>query len=301
MPIISETQVRTACAQQQAAHLELLPSLKASRVRMSVEEILAEIQQAADQPLDQAYTIPSEAYTSDAFYAWEMEEIFRKEWYCLLHVSQIPQVGDFVNLDLFGNPLVVVRDKSEDIQVLSRTCPHRAMDIMPPGFGYDGHGPAEPKEGKPGCGHTRLFICPYHSWTFDLDGKLKGCPEMQEAAGFRRDDWALTSFRSEVWNGFVFVNLDGKAPRSAAEQYRELGDDLGRWNSAEMELVMERDWEIPCNWKVLTENFMESYHHLGAHAKTLQPTMHAKDTWTEEEKAHYIRCHLPYKAATRAK
>jgi phenylpropionate dioxygenase-like ring-hydroxylating dioxygenase large terminal subunit len=68
-----------------------------------------------------------------------------------------------------------------------------------------------------------------------------------------------------------------------------------------MELVFAREWDCPFNWKVLTENFMESYHHAGAHSQTLQPMMPARDTWTEREKAHYIRCHLPMKAALREK
>ena len=104
------------------------------------------------------------------------------------------------------------------MRVLSRTCPHRGMDIMPPGFG---HGPAESRGGAPDCGHTRLFLCPYHSWTFDLDGRLKACPEIHEAIGFQRGEWGLREFRSEVWHGFIFVNLDGSAPQTSSDQWAQ--------------------------------------------------------------------------------
>ena len=165
---------------------------------------------------------------------------------------------------------------------------------MPPGFGYDGHGPAEFRQGGKERGHTRLFLCPYHSWTFELDGSLKACPEMGQAEGFERCDWTLKRFRSEVWNGFIFVNLDGEASTSVAEQYAGMAADMAPWLQADLQMVFEAHWEIPCNWKVLAENFMESYHHAGAHAKTLQTVMPARGTWTEAEKPHYLRCHLPY-------
>ena len=74
-----------------------------------------------------------------------------------------------------------------------------------------------------------------------------------------------------------------------------MNQDFGEWNAGEMKLIFQREWDCPFNWKVLVENFMESYHHLGAHSKTLQPTMPARDTWNEQEREAYIRCHLPVK------
>ncbi len=287
------------CAENARLQEQRRAGLRAAREGRTLESLLEELQRVATLPLERSETLPREIYTSDAFYAWEVDEVFSKEWFCVAHVSQVPANGDFVNLDLFGDPLVVVRDKSGGVRVLSRVCPHRGMDIMPPGFGHDGHGPAERRDGGEGRGSTRLFLCPYHSWTFELDGRLKACPEMQQAEGFRRDEWGLKEFRCEVWQGFVFVNLDGKAPMTVAEQYAELGEHVSKWRIGGMEIVVEREWDIPCNWKVLTENFMESYHHAGAHAKTLQTIMPAKQTWTERERPHFIRCHLPYKPKVR--
>jgi phenylpropionate dioxygenase-like ring-hydroxylating dioxygenase large terminal subunit len=206
-------------------------------------------------------------------------------------VSQLPAIGDFLTVELLGDPLVVVRGKDDGVRVLSRACPHRAMDIMPPGFG---HTLAESREGVSGSGHTKLFLCPYHAWSFDLDGRLKACPEMQQAEGFKRDDWGLREFRSEVWHGFIFVNLDGAATRLPAEQWSGFDAHLAKWSAQDLVVVDAREWDSPFNWKVIVENFMESYHHVGAHAHTLQPIMPGRGTWTEEERAHYVRCHLPY-------
>jgi phenylpropionate dioxygenase-like ring-hydroxylating dioxygenase large terminal subunit len=263
-----------------------------------LEEISRGICAVAELPLARARSLPASAYTSEEFFAWEARHLLRGGWQCLAHVSQIPRPGDFLNVDLLGDPLIVVRGKDGAVRVLSRVCPHRAMDIMPPGFGYEGHGPAEAKGDTPGCGHTRIFLCPYHAWTFELDGRLKACPEMQEAEGFVRDDFALKSFRSEVWQGFVFVNLDGAAP-PFAPGLEEMAEDVKAFRLEELQVVIAREWDCPFDWKALVENFMESYHHLGIHHKTLQPMMPARDTWTEGERRRYVRAHLPYKEAVR--
>ncbi|HVW22753.1 MAG TPA: SRPBCC family protein [Opitutaceae bacterium] len=262
------------------------------------EEIARDVAAAADLPLERARTLPAGAYASADFYRWEEETLLRGDWQCLAHLSQLPKPGDFLNVDLLGEPLLVVRDKDGAVRVLSRVCPHRGMDIMPPGFGYAGHGPAEARPGGEACGHTRILLCPYHAWTFELDGRLKACPEMHQAAGFARDDFRLKSFPCEVWEGFVFVNLGGGAGPLAG-RLAEMGADVAAYRLADLQVAVAREWECPFNWKVLVENFMESYHHLGIHHKTLQPTMPARDTWTERERPGYVRSHLPYRESAR--
>jgi len=258
----------------------------------SLEFLLERLQQSASLPLSRAESLAPGFYTSSEFFDWEVDTLFRSGWICLGHSSQIPTNGDFFLVDLLGEPLVIVRDKSGIIRVLSRVCPHRAMDILPPGFGYDGHGPAVQRDGTRNSGSTRLFLCPYHSWVFELDGRLKGCAEMHEAEGFSRDDWGLHEYASVEWMGFIFVNLEGN---NSSDDFPlvEASDDLGDWQPDEMEVVVALEWDCPFNWKVLVENFMESYHHLGAHLKTLQPILPARDTWSEAEKRHHIRAHLP--------
>ena len=94
------------------------------------------------------------------------------------------------------------------------------------------------------------------------------------------------------------MNLDGNAP-PLANGLEEMAADLAAFRLEKMKLVIAREWDCPFNWKVLVENFMESYHHLGIHHKTLQPMMPARDTWTEQERRHYVRSHLPYKDSVR--
>ncbi len=291
---MTEDQVRAAC-KLNAAMASEFPARPSSR--LDVEAVLREIRDAAARPLDQALTLPAEAYSSPEMFAWECENVLSAEWQCVAHVSQLPKNGDFITLDLLAEPLIIIRGKDGVIRVLSRICPHRGMDIMPPGFGRDGAGIAEAR--GEGAGHTRLFLCPYHSWTFELDGALKACPEMHQATGFCRDDWGLASYACEVWNGFIFVNLDGTAKISVAERLSGIADHVAQWQPEDSVIAVERVWDCPFDWKVLVENFMESYHHAGAHKRTLQLLMPARDSWTEMERPHYVRCHLPYRESVR--
>ena len=241
------------------------------------------ILEAAAKPRELATTLPATAYTDPAFAKFEENEIFKKEWISLAHVSQIPNPGDFVRVDLCGEPLLVVRGKDNEVRVLSRVCRHRGMDLMPSGFDH------------PDCGHQRVILCPYHLWSYDLTGKLVGAPEMQKAACWDRSEVALHTFRSEVWEGFIFVTFSADTP-PLAEKYARLKDEfVGKWDIGGGELVWSQHWDCEFNWKILLENFMEAYHHMGAHMKTLEPFLPARGCWTEPYDPEFSAMHLPLK------
>lgn len=256
--------------------------------QMQLTELQQKIQQTAARVPASATALPAQAYTDPDFYQWEVEHIFHKQWLCIGHISQVPKPGDYINLDLFDESISIVRGKDNLIRVLSRVCPHRGMDMMPPGFGH----PTE--------GNRRSFLCPYHHWSYGLDGSLMGAPEMQQSEEFvggasqkeNREKICLPTFRSEIWQGFIFVTFDSQL-EPVSTHYARLLPYVERWNMAEMNMVANLKWECQFNWKVLVENFMESYHHLGAHSKTLEPMIPATGTWAEPELANGIVCHLP--------
>lgn len=245
--------------------------------------ILDGILEAASKPREQSTTLPAGAYSDPAFLKFEEEEIFKKEWISLCHVSQLTKAGDFIRVDLCGEPIIVVRSKDMSIKVLSRTCCHRGMDVMPSGFGH------------PDEGNQRVILCPYHLWSYDLDGKLVGAPEMQQAEGFDRSEVCLHQFRSEIWEGFVFVTLSDDIPPLAEKYNRFKTQFVDKWDMANSELVWSAHWECDFNWKILLENFMEAYHHLGAHMKTLEPFLPARGCWTEPYDPEFSTMHLPLK------
>ncbi len=242
-----------------------------------------QVNETAAKPREHATSLPAGAYTSADFLRWEEAEIFRKEWISLAHVSQFKKPGDFVRVDVAGEPLLVVLGKDNEIRVISRVCRHRGMDIMPSGFDH------------PDSGNQRVILCPYHLWSYDFTGKLIGAPEMHKAACFDRSEVALHTFRSEIWEGFVFVNLSGDAP-PLAEKYATMKDRfVGKLDIADGELVWSQHWDCPFNWKILLENFMEAYHHMGAHMKTLEPFLPARGCWTEPDDENFTAMHLPLK------
>jgi len=246
-----------------------------------VEELNAEVRFAAGLPLAKAVTLPREIYTDPTYFRYEAEAVLKSDWICVAHVSQLKDPGSYVALTLLDEPIVVLRGTDGAIRVLSRVCPHRAADIMPPNMGF-----AE-------CGTVNSLVCPYHRWSFDFAGKLKGCPEMQRAEDFEKSDWTLSEIRSELWQGFVFVNLGGAAA-PLAEQYAAFADYVAPWRMADLEVVIAMEWDCDFNWKVMVENWLESYHHLGTHHKTLHPVMPAQTTWTDPAYAHFVRAHLPF-------
>ncbi|MEO0373568.1 MAG: aromatic ring-hydroxylating dioxygenase subunit alpha [Cyanobacteria bacterium P01_A01_bin.17] len=248
----------------------------------SIEAINAAILESASTGLENAFTLPASAYTSAEYFEYELETIFKQEWLCIAHVSQIPKLGNYLSLDVLGEPVMVVRAKDNAVRVLSRVCPHRAMDIMPQGFGYDAQG------------KVRGFMCPYHSWTFDLSGQLKGAPAMQKTCDFSLKDYSLIEFRSEIWEGFVFMTFNSEAV-PVATQLADLHTQISPWNMSSMDIVAELEWDLDVNWKNMIENWMEPYHHMGIHVKTLQTMMPATGCWTDEYHPHYTRAHLPYR------
>ena len=252
-----------------------------------LEALRRDVVATASLPLAGATTLPAAVYTDEAWFEFERQAVFEAGWMCVAHVSQVPAVGSYLAVDLLGEPMVVVRDRAGTIRVLSRVCAHRAMDIMPPG------GEVPPK------GQRSSLTCPYHAWTYNLDGSLRGCAQMQDAAGFIKADWPLQAFRSEIWQGFVFVNLDERAA-PLADHYADFAAAIAPWDIAGMEIAIEMTWDCTFNWKVMVENWMESYHHIGAHARTLNLTMPGEKTWSEAEHPHFIKAHLPYTAELRA-
>lgn len=253
----------------------------------TVADIAAGVTDVAALPLRHATSLPKAAYTSEEFFAVERDACLAAGWMCVAHVSQVAEPGDFLAVDLLDEPLVVVRGEDREVRVLSRVCVHRGMDLMPEGTELA-------RQGK-----AKTLLCPYHFWSFDLKGQLVGCPSMERADGFARASTHLPRIRSAVWHGFIFVNLDGKA-EALETQYATFSRAIAPWRTEEMEIAISLDWQCRFNWKVMIENWMESYHHLGAHNQTLNLIAPAQTTWTEPEHPHFIHCHLPFKPALAA-
>lgn len=238
--------------------------------KTQVEALTHALRAAADCTPLSASALPAGCYTDAAFYEHEKRAIFDTEWLPLAHVSQLKQAGDFVTVEVLDEPLIVIRGRDDRIRVLSRVCQHRGVDMLPPGSGR-----------IDGAGRTPALRCPYHLWTYDLTGQLIAAPEMSESTCHVAGAVKLREFTSAVAEGFVFVTFNPAAPPLAASLAVLSERYLAKYGLGSAELVWQQHWACDFNWKVLAENFMEPYHHLGAHRTTLQPFLPAKYCHTE--------------------
>lgn len=193
-------------------------------------------------PVEDAETLPPACYTDANFFEFEKEALFNHEWLCVGRESWVQKPGDYFTTSIIGEPIVVVRTQDGVLKALSSVCQHRAMLVA---------------EGR---GNTHAFVCPYHHWSYALDGKLKGAPAMERTCNFQRGDIRLPEFKVEVWLGFIFINFDAHA-QPLAPRLSALHTVLANWdvaNAEEPQPVMTAQY--PFNWKVMFENNNDGYH-----------------------------------------
>ena len=205
---------------------------------------------AVRRPLLEAETMPSWCYTSRAFHEREVERIFHREWNFIGRADRIPKHGDYFTLEFAGVPVVVVRGKDGVVRAFSNVCRHRGARIMS------------------GEGNARSFRCPYHSWSYGLDGSLERAPEMHETRGFDLADYGLKPVRLETWAGFMFMNFDPDAV-NLATFLGDLPEVTAPYRFEDMTCVRRREYDLACNWKIYVENAMEAYHVPTVHMQTI--------------------------------
>ncbi len=208
------------------------------------------LRQMREQCLGKNQSLPAACYTSQAMLELERETIFANGWVCLGHSDEIPSPGDYFTTRLLDEPLVVVRDDECRVRVLSNVCRHRGMRLAQ------------------GAGNTSRFRCPYHAWTYQLDGQLRNAPLM--AGAVKKSECRLPQVTSTCWGGFVFANLNPDA-EPLAPQLAELAADLTNYHIAQRHHLQTFEEVWSCNWKCLVENFMDGYHLSVVHPKSLKP------------------------------
>ena len=155
---------------------------------------------------------------------------------------------------------MITRDDTGRIRALSNVCLHRAMPLVD------------------GAGTGRWMVCPYHQWSYGLDGGLHTAPMMDGAVDFDTAGCRLPALPAEVWEGFVFVSL-AEAPEPLAGQLEPVRGRIENYRLGDMAIAHTLEFDSPWNWKLLVENFMEAYHHIGPHRDTFQVSNPAKDSF----------------------
>lgn len=221
---------------------------------------------ALTAPLGTARSLPPSWYLDPAVFEAERDRVFAHGWLPVCHASDVHDPGDFATLTFAGEPIVVVRQRDGSIAAFANVCRHRSMTIME------------------GVGHAAALQCPYHLWTYRLDGSLASAPDMVASGRVDTSGVCLTQHRVELWHGWVFVNVDPDAP-ALAHQVPGLTERVADWDLGRMRKVSVVRSAGEWNWKISVENALESYHHRGAHPATLDaafPGRRSRPVVTEE-------------------
>jgi len=210
------------------------------------------VQLGINERVECAETLPARFYVEPGVLALEKERIFRRTWQLVGTLSHpcgevngvartIADAGAFFTVDVIGEPVLVVRDQAGALRAFSNVCRHRAGPIAQ------------------GAGCRQVFQCGYHGWTYTLDGRLIGTPEVDGMEFFDRSTMGMAPLRCETWEQFIFVNFDRDAP-SLAEFLGNIPKQAGGFSFAGLQLAQRRDYHLNCNWKVYVDNYLEGYH-----------------------------------------
>lgn len=182
-------------------------------------------------------------YTDAEIFGHECERIFFRTWQYACHAAEVETPGDFVVFEVAGQSLFVVHNDDGALRAFYNVCQHRAHLLLE------------------GSGNQKLIRCPYHAWTYRLDGALKGAPHAKNVAGFDASGICLQPAQLEMFCGFVFVNLDPDA-KPMSEWYPHAAEDLRSYVPAidDYKPIWSHQADENCNWKVAVENYNECYH-----------------------------------------
>ncbi|MBA0050938.1 aromatic ring-hydroxylating dioxygenase subunit alpha [Streptomyces sp. AJS327] len=211
------------------------------------EEVTA-ISAGYDEDPANSLSLRADAYTEPKWHAADLQAVFARTWQWVCHVERLTRPGSYVATTIAETPVVVVRDRKDQLRAFYNVCKHRAHELLS------------------GSGTTRAIVCPYHAWTYDLSGALVGARQTDRMESFDRSAICLDQIQVEEFCGFVFVNLDPaatplaqQAPDLAAE-ITARAPDLPRLTHAK-----RLHYEVRSNWKNVIDNFLECYHCHVAH------------------------------------
>ena len=206
------------------------------------------------RPMPEARTLSASLYTSPEVLKLEQEGLFAKMWLCVGREADIPTPGDYVTHQIGGESVIVMRGGDGAVRAFYNVCRHRGARLL---------------DAACGKGLSRV-VCPYHAWTYRLDGTLAQVPRMDE--GFERESFGLVPVRLGTWAGFIFLNLEAEA--EPLETYLADLPDLARFKMEELRLGKRIEYEVAANWKLIGENYSECYHCPGVHPQLFRISDH---------------------------
>jgi choline monooxygenase len=211
-------------------------------MHLTLQDILASYDDQA--PLDRAHTISAAWYTDERIALLERRNVFGRTWQVVARANQLADVGAFVTAELQGEPLLIVRGANQQLRAFYNVCRHHAAAVA-----------------TEDQGTASIFRCPYHGWSYGLDGALKGAPEFEGVCDFDRAQSGLIPARVEQWEQFVFVNLDPDAA-PLSEFLGRLAQRVAPLDLGSLHFLERRVYRLNCNWKVFVDNYLDGGYHV---------------------------------------
>ncbi len=208
----------------------------------SLDELIAAYDDTL--PLDRAWTIPGTWYTDPRIAERERQTVWSRTWQVVGRVTQVAEPGSYVTACVGGEPIVVVRGSDGTLRGFFNVCRHHAAEVM-----------------TAPCGQADRMRCPYHGWTYDLAGKLRGVPEAAGVRDFDRDATGLVPVAVGIWEGLVFVHLDPD-PVPLADYLGTLVGQVAPLSLGSLSFFARREYELACNWKVFVDNYLDGGYHV---------------------------------------
>jgi choline monooxygenase len=234
-----------------------------------IRDILASYDDQAS--LDRASTIPAAWYTDQRVAQLERERLFGRTWQAVARVDQVANVGQFVTIELAGEPLLVVRGSDNQLRAFFNVCRHHAAAVA-----TEEHGNAS------------ILRCPYHGWSYGLDGSLKGAPEFEGVCDFDRSQNGLVPVRVDTWEQFVLVNLDPDA-KPLPEFLGGLTQRVAPLNLSSLHFFERRIYALNCNWKVFVDNYLDGGYHVPHLHKGLNSVLDYRQYTIENEDRYCLQ------------
>ena len=230
-----------------------------------------------EKETSRASTIPGRWYVDPEILSAERSKIFWKTWQAVARQSELNRSGDYVAVEVQGEPVVITRTSDGKLRAFSNVCRHRAHPVAI------------------GKGNRKSLQCRYHGWTYNLHGQLLAAPEFEGVENWNKSQVCLPEIVVDEWGPYVFVNLDPSAPR-LLEILGDIPHEVERegFPVERMQFVERRDYEVPCNWKVYIDNYLEGYHIPMAHPGLFREIDYAQ--YRVDTFRYYSSAHAPIRA-----
>jgi len=194
-----------------------------------------------DQPIARAFSLPAPFYTDPAIFELERKALFLSDWVLACRADQVAQPGDYHTLNTAGGPVIVIHGHDGTVRAFANVCRHRGSILLE------------------GVGRCTRIVCPYHAWSYHTDGRLASAPDMESTLNFNADGNGLIPLGMETWAGFIFVTYN-ENPTPLRTHLGDFPDRMASHRLDDMRHVWSTHIPCACNWKLLLENAMETYH-----------------------------------------